>query len=219
MYTKKKGKGNPVILVVEDTARVRQAITYVLEKKDYKILNAHDAYQAQSMVKESLPDLLLLDVMMPGLDGYELCKKLKEHPETKNIPVVFLTAKTKPADVLKGFEAGAVDYIKKPYNSDELLARIENHLENKKTKDREKELLEEVEFLNKKIETLSGLIPICIHCKKIRVDKQYRNDVKAYLERYSPEELNKSICGECEKKIPSQEKKKKNDDFMEFFRF
>jgi signal transduction histidine kinase len=81
------------------------------------------------MIPEVQPDLVLMDVMMPEMDGFEVCGRLREKPETKNIPVIFLTAKTEKEDVVKGLEAGGVDYITKPFNKAELLARVKTHLE------------------------------------------------------------------------------------------
>ena len=205
----------PSILVVEDTARVRQAISHLLMKKDYRILNAHDAYQALNIVKVEEVDLILLDVMMPGINGFELCEKLKSDKKTETIPVIFLTAKTKPADIVKGFKVGAVDYIKKPYNTEELLVRVTTHMNFKKTKDREKDILLRLEEAEKEVKFLSGLIPICISCKKIRVDKEYRRKVKEYLETYGEEKLSSSICSDCKKK----ETPKKKNSYMDIFKF
>ena len=101
---------------------------------------AGNGKQALSMIPEACPDLILLDVMMPGMDGFEVCEQLKKIPGTKDIPVIFLTARVETTDVLKGFRVGAVDYVTKPFKGAELLSRIKTHLELKFARERLKEL-------------------------------------------------------------------------------
>jgi diguanylate cyclase (GGDEF)-like protein len=107
----------------------------ILSKQNYKIAAANNGEQAIKIANTTLPDLILLDIMMPGIDGYEVCARLKKDPRTKGISIIFLTAKIEPEDIVKGFEAGAVDYVVKPFNSIELLARVKTHLELKISKD------------------------------------------------------------------------------------
>ena len=87
------------------------------------------AVDALEIARYKLPDLILLDIAMPVMDGYEVCARLKADPATRDIPVIYLTARTEPEDILKGFESGAVDYILKPFNATELIARVKTHLE------------------------------------------------------------------------------------------
>jgi DNA-binding response OmpR family regulator len=169
----------PLILVVDDTPRVRQAITYILSKKDYEVSTAGNAIETVNLISERLPDLILLDVMMPEVDGFQLCKKLKTTPATENIPVIFLTAKNAPSDIAKGLETGAVDYIKKPYNSEELLLRIALHLKLKKSKDNELANLARLKSLFGKVKELS----YCETCEKL-VDKDYLKEIEEYIKNY-----------------------------------
>jgi len=97
-------------------------------KDEYKVLVATSGPKALEIVTKNSPDLILLDIMMPGMDGYEVCRKLKDAPQTKDIPVFFLTASTGIDDKTQGFEEGAVDYITKPFHSAEVKARIKTHL-------------------------------------------------------------------------------------------
>ena len=120
---------NTFILIVDDTPKNIQLLGTVLKNVGYKIIVASNGIQALGILEKIKPDLILLDVMMPDLDGYETCKRIKESEKLKNIPVIFLTAKTQPEDIVKGFDLGAVDYIVKPFNSSELLARVKTHLE------------------------------------------------------------------------------------------
>ena len=116
------------ILVVDDTLQNIQVLGTILRDKGYQVLVAQDGLQALKAVETSLPDLILLDVMMPGLDGFETCKRLKAAERTRSIPVIFLTAMTEGEDVVKGFTLGAVDYVTKPFSAVELLARVNTHL-------------------------------------------------------------------------------------------
>jgi len=116
------------ILVVDDTPD-NLALMSNLLKDDYKVKIANGGEKAlKIMASESPPDLILLDIMMPGMDGYEVCQRLKRDPRTMNIPVIFLTAKAEVEDERKGLELGAVDYITKPISPPIVMARVKNHL-------------------------------------------------------------------------------------------
>jgi diguanylate cyclase (GGDEF)-like protein len=117
------------ILIVDDTPKNIQLLGTVLKNVGYKIIVASNGLQALGILEKIKPDLILLDVMMPELDGYETCKRIKAIENLKDIPIIFLTARTQPEDIVKGFELGAVDYIIKPFNSNELLVRVKTHLE------------------------------------------------------------------------------------------
>lgn len=123
------------ILVVDDTPKNIQLVASVLKNEGYKLGFATDGKKALESLKTNKFNLILLDVMMPNLDGYETCKIIKQDPSLKDIPVVFLTAKADNESIIKGFELGAVDYLTKPFNKAELLARIKTHLELKDLQD------------------------------------------------------------------------------------
>lgn len=125
----------PLVLVVDDILNNLQIIGNTLIDEGYEISMATNGLQALSMVDTILPDLILLDVMMPDMDGFEVCRKLKENDFTKEIPVIFLTAKNETEDIVRGFEAGGIDYIVKPFNSSELLARVNTYVELKRSKE------------------------------------------------------------------------------------
>src|SRR5512138_493522 len=116
------------ILVVDDTPANIQVLAGTLKEKGYQISVATNGKQALEVVERVHPDLILLDVMMPEMDGFETCRRLKESNGSREIPVIFLTAKTETTDIVKGFELGAVDYVAKPFNTHELLARVNTHL-------------------------------------------------------------------------------------------
>jgi class 3 adenylate cyclase len=116
------------ILVVDDTPANIQTLAGILKGEGYQISVATNGKQALDALIRVQPDLILLDVMMPEMDGFEACRWLKASKEWSQIPVIFLTAKTDTADIVQGFELGAVDYVAKPFNAHELLARVSTHL-------------------------------------------------------------------------------------------
>src|SRR5690242_9257438 len=136
---------NPVdhkqsLLVVDDAPANIQIVHSILKDR-YKVRVATDGTRALELVKAApRPDLILLDVMMPGMNGYEVCTRLKADPETKDIPVIFLTGQTEAEDETRGFEVGAVDYIHKPFSPAVVKARVQTHLVLRE-KSRENEVL------------------------------------------------------------------------------
>lgn len=124
------------ILVVDDNLKnIQVGINFLKQNKDYHLIFATSGEQALERVKENSFDLILLDIIMPGLDGYEVCSRLKADDATRNIPILFLTAKQESENIVRGFETGGADYITKPFNSEELKARVKTHLELKQAKD------------------------------------------------------------------------------------
>lgn len=112
------------ILVVEDELDILQLVAHNLKSADFDVLTAQDGYGALSAAKNHLPQLIILDLMIPGLDGFEVCKELKRSPITKNIPVLMLTARGEEVDRIVGLELGADDYVVKPFSPRELILRV-----------------------------------------------------------------------------------------------
>ena len=116
------------ILLIEDALANIQTLSAVLKEQSYQVSVATNGQQALDLLERVRPDLILLDIMMPGIDGFETCRRIKASTLWREIPIIFLTAKTETADIVRGFEAGAVDYVSKPFNTPELLARVRTHL-------------------------------------------------------------------------------------------
>lgn len=118
-----------IVLVVDDNPANLQVLSSFLDQSSFEVWAARSGEKAlQRLENGDLPDLILLDVMMPGIDGFETCKQLKSNPRVQDIPVIFMTALSETADKVKGLQLGAVDYITKPFQHEEVLVRIENHL-------------------------------------------------------------------------------------------
>ena len=114
---------NERILVVDDTPANIRAVAAILKEQGYQLSAATNGQQALDVLGRIRPDLILLDVMMPDIDGFETCRRIKNNEAWRDIPIIFLTTKTETTDIVNGFEVGALDYIAKPFNAHELLAR------------------------------------------------------------------------------------------------
>ena len=126
-----------------------------------------------------------MDMKMPVMDGYEVCEKLKENIDYQHIPIIFLTAKSNTEDIVKGFHCGAVDYVSKPFNQEELLARVKTHIELKR---------------------LRGLLPMCASCKSICANEDGTwYSVEEYIESHSAAHFSHSVCEDCQEKLYGQE--------------
>jgi CheY-like chemotaxis protein len=186
----KQPKEKPTVMIVDDAAENLRILIELL-KDDYRVIPLKSAEAAlNKLAQDPLPDLALLDIVMPEMDGYELCLRLKSDPRTREIPVIFITAVSEAMDDAKAFELGAVDYVPKPFNPLTVKARVNTHIKLHRT-------LKELQYALKDIRTLSGLIPICASCKKIRDDKGYWNQVEEYIEERSDAQFSHGICPKC----------------------
>ncbi len=190
----KQPKDKPTVMIVDDAAENLRILIELL-KDDYQVIPMKSAKAAlKKLAEDPLPDLALLDIVMPEMDGYELCLRIKADPRTMGIPVIFITAVSEVMDDAKAFELGAVDYVPKPFNPLTVKARVNTHIKLHRT-------LKELQNALKDIRTLSGLIPICASCKKIRDDKGYWNQVEQYIEERSDAQFSHGICPNCRDEI------------------
>lgn len=188
-----------LILLVDDLKTNLLILRSVLSAENCRIESTSNGPDALEFVKAQLPDLILLDVMMPSMDGFEVCRILKADPRTASIPVIFLTAKTQTESVVEGFKIGGADYVTKPFKAGELLARVRNQLELKRIKDSQGRLITQLESALAEVQRLSGMIPICAKCKQIRDDQGYWKSVEAYISSLSEVTFSHSICPDCTK--------------------
>ena len=144
---------NALVLIVDDNPLNIKFLQTLLTHQLYQVYSAQDGLQACRIAKKIVPDIILLDIMMPVMNGFDACKRLKEMPETADIPIIFLTSKADTRDILKGFKLGAIDYITKPFQYKELLARISTHLKLKFARD-----------ILKQMAMLDGLTQLYNHC-------------------------------------------------------
>jgi len=145
------------ILIVDDTEANIDVLMGALGE-NYEISVATDGETALEAVEFESPDLILLDVIMPGIDGFETCRQLKENPETQKIPVIFITAKRETDDIVKGFQVGGVDYIPKPFQQDEVLARVRTHLQLEALKKQQEKLAQELKRSHQELLEYASLV-------------------------------------------------------------
>ncbi|MCP4690751.1 MAG: response regulator [Desulfobacterales bacterium] len=188
------------ILIVDDIKSNMLMLDVVL-KNNYEILYEKTGEEALRRVKTSRPDLILLDIMLPGMDGYEVCGRLKNNEQTRDIPVIFISALGELENVIKGFSAGGVDYIIKPFQEKEVLARVETHLTLRRLQRRLEEQNNELQEALDTVKTLKGLLPICSSCKKIRDDKGYWNQIESYISKHSDAFFSHGICPDCMRRL------------------
>lgn len=151
MREKQKMEKPPLILIVDDIPKNLQVLGNILGRESYRVAAATNGKKALHLLENISPDIILLDIMMPELNGFDTCRKLKENPETKEIPVIFLTARTESEDIVTGIQLGAVDYVTKPFNASELLARVRTHIALKQAKDARKRLIRKLETRNQEL--------------------------------------------------------------------
>ena len=178
------------ILVVDDQATNLKVLLAFLQAHNFQLYIADSGRRALSILTKVCPDLILLDVMMPDLDGFETCRQIKADVNRKDIPVVFMTALDSVEDKVAGFAAGGVDYITKPFHQVEVLARVRTHITLRK---REMEL----EQALAEIKTLTGILPICSYCKQIRNDQGYWQQVEDYISQHSRAMFSHGLCPDC----------------------
>ncbi|MCP4690137.1 MAG: response regulator [Desulfobacterales bacterium] len=210
------------VQIVDDNHENLAILASILKKKGHDARLAINPELALKSILSDPPDLILLDIMMPGMDGYELCERLKADERTRDIPVIFISALNETMDKVRAFSAGGVDYITKPFQEEEVLMRVETHLtlrtlqkeleeKNALLKEKNHQLgennaqLEEknaqLEEALAKVQTLGELLPICSKCKKIRDGQGYWNQIEAYIESHSNTEFSHGLCDECMEKL------------------
>ncbi len=146
----------PLVLVVDDVQKNLQVVGTTLMDEGYEISMANHGEKALKLLEKITPDLILLDVMMPDINGYQVCERIKQNGQLKNIPIIFLTAKTELDDIVNGFKLGAVDYVTKPFKKEELLVRIKTHLEVKFSRELIEQNAREIEEYNTRLKAINS---------------------------------------------------------------
>jgi len=167
-----------LILIVDDTPENVRLLASLLTD-DYEIAIATNGAQALEMIKDTPPDLILLDVMMPEMDGFEVCRRVKNNLATRTLPVIFLTASTEVDDIVRGFEAGGVDYVTKPFKAIELKARVKTHIQ---------------------FQQLKSLLSMCSLCNKIRDGDKWES-VDLFLRKKTGTNISHGMCPACYEKV------------------
>ena len=179
MATTQTSNRPPLVLAVDDVPENLQVLGNLLQKENVEIAMASNGADALAIAAADPPSLILLDIMMPGMDGYEVCRRLKQDITLSLVPVIFLTARADTEDVVKGFEAGCVDYVTKPFREAELRARVRTQLQ---------------------LHQLRSLLPICMYCHDIRDEEGHWERVDAHLTKRTGVTFSHGLCPDCLKK-------------------
>ena len=175
------------VLIVDDEPVVRKVVEQHLAPQGYRLLSAAEGSQALEILDRETVDLVLLDVMMPRMSGYEVCRAIRQHHTRDQLPVIFLSAKNQPDDRVAGFEEGGNDYLAKPITKGELLARVEAHLE----------LLTVHRGQVEETKKLQGLLAMCSSCKRVREDDGSWNDIENVIVDQSEADVSHGLCPDC----------------------
>lgn len=175
-----QNSGSFQILVVDDTPENISILKVILSKEGYNISVALSGEIALNILTRSLPDLILMDVMMPGMNGFEVCRKIKEDSRTCEIPVIFVTAKAETDDIVQAFDAGGVDYITKPYQYKEILSRIKTHLKMQSLLKRNSALIEELKNANAELENISRKDPLTGLSNRRDMNEKIENELARF---------------------------------------
>jgi DNA-binding response OmpR family regulator len=190
------------ILIAEDDFTSRGMLAAVLKKAGHEVVETVNGLEAwQALQEPDAPRLVILDWMMPEMDGLEVLRRVRALPADRPPYILMLTGKTDKAEVIAGLDAGANDYLAKPFDPGELRARVEVGRRMVEMQDKLAEKIGELQRALAEIKTLRGIVPICASCKKIRDDKGYWNQVEVYVRDHTEAEFSHGICPECMKKL------------------
>ena len=186
------------ILVAEDQSVSRHILAANLGKWGYEVTAVEDGTRAwDALQAKEAPQLAILDWLMPGMDGIEICRQIRQSPHTRPIYLILLTARRGQEDKIQGLQAGADDYITKPFNREELRARVQVGIRVLELQGALAQRVRELEEALSRVKTLQGLLPICSYCKKIRNDRNYWQQVEGYIGDHSEAQFSHGICPEC----------------------
>ena len=196
----------PRILVADDDPVSLQVLQRALEKWGHEVIVARDGTEAwQCLTCPEPPQMAILDWMMPGMDGPTICRRTRAAPSALAPYLILLTARNDYVDVVAGLEAGANDYVTKPFHHAELRARIRVGIRVLELQSKLAERVKDLEQALKQVKQLTGLLPICMYCKKIRNDGDYWQQVETYLSEHTEAEFSHGICPECYEKVLKSE--------------
>ncbi len=194
------------ILIAEDDLVSRHLLQVKLRQWGYDVIETDNGVDAwQSLQQENAPPLAILDWMMPGIDGIDICRSIRASARLKAMYVILLTTRDNQTDIIAGLHAGADDYITKPFESEELQARVQVGA---RIISLQAELADRVTALEAalaKVKQLEGILPICSYCKKIRNDQDYWQQFEIYITEHSEAMFSHGICPDCFEKYVKSE--------------
>lgn len=189
------------ILIAEDDLTSRRRLEMVLTKWGYETVSCSNGEQAWERLQSvHTPKLAILDWLMPEMEGIEICRRLRELDTQNPVYVILLTTQNEKANIVRGLDAGADDYIIKPFEPDELQARIRVGCRVLQLQEKLANRIKDLQDSLQHIKTLQGILPICSYCKKIRDDQNYWEEVEEYVVKHSNADFTHSVCPKCYEK-------------------
>jgi DNA-binding response OmpR family regulator len=186
------------ILIAEDDAVSRRVLEATLTRFGHEVVVAGDGAQAWEILQtEDAPRLAILDWMMPEIDGLEVCRRVRSLPNNTPPFLILLTAKSTKEEVVTGLDAGANDYLTKPFDRAELRARVQVGVQVLELQSKLADRVRELELALTQVKQLQGLLPICSYCKKIRDEQNYWQRVDSYLSTHTDVMFSHGICPDC----------------------
>jgi DNA-binding response OmpR family regulator len=186
------------ILIADDDDVSRLALEAMLTKRGHAVVAAADGIEAWQVLQEKEPPkLAILDWMMPEIDGLDLCRRARAEPDLKTLYLIMLTSRGSREHLIEGLRAGANDYVTKPFDREELEARVNVGLQVVQLQDELKSRVRELEVALANVKQLQGLLPICCYCKKIRDDQNYWQQLEGYISGHSDTRFSHGICPDC----------------------
>jgi len=185
------------VLVADDDRVGATLLAHSLAHLNLDVEVAHDGEDAWRVIEQGRVTMAIVDWVMPGADGLELCRRIRRTEARAHMHVILVTARGDAADVVAGLDAGADDYLVKPFNPEELRARVRVGVRMLTLQDRVAERLRELQAALSKVKQLSGLLPICSYCKRIRRDEDYWQQVEGYISQHSDAQFSHGICPAC----------------------
>ncbi|MFW5711798.1 MAG: response regulator [Spirochaetia bacterium] len=187
----------PLVLIVDDVPENVEILYSVLKEEDYRFAIALNAAETYKAIEKEVPDLILLDIMLPDGNGFEMAESIITAHSDRYIPIIFITARAHLEDKVRGFKVGGVDYITKPFEETEVSARVKTHIELKLARQRQADLIQRLQKALDEVKQLRGIIPICARCKKVRNDEGFWMQVEHYITEHSKAEFSHGLCPHC----------------------
>lgn len=194
------------VLIAEDDPASRRLLQITLEKWGFEVEVCCDGQEAwQVLQRAEAPQLAILDWMMPGIDGLEICRRLRALPQQRVCYAILLTAKDQKQDLAEGLGSGADDYMVKPFDPRELKARLQVGIRLLSLQQTLAGRVSELEEALAQVKVLQGLLPICSYCKNIRDDNNYWQQIESYVSAHSEAQFSHSICPTCYERVVKPE--------------
>jgi sigma-B regulation protein RsbU (phosphoserine phosphatase) len=194
------------VLIAEDDTVSRRMLEAMLTKWGYQVVVACDGLAAwQALQTPDPPRVAVLDWMMPGLDGIEICRRIAADSAYLPIHLILLTTRSDKEDIVEGFQAGANDYITKPFQHEELHARVQVGARVVQLQLEAAERVKQLEYALAHVKQLQGLLPICAYCKNVRIDGGYWEQIDVYIAEHAEVAVTHGICPDCRRKYAEPE--------------